>query len=879
MATPEQAAELRAKGFTVTAPYGEAKTAKAAPPDPFATNPTYGWDVYRPWHLKPAPCPGTCSGAVDSAGKPINLQTWYEDQRAANPDIVKKVVYGKSRYGQDLVAYKVSVNAHTLSDGAKPVVWYETTQHAREWLATEIGRRLFGYVLANRTDSATDIPALLRDTEMWFVPVVNVDGYDWTFQCKNTRLWRRNLRDNDNDNVLTGNDGVDTNRNWAEKWRYDQEGASDDFGSDTYRGPSAQSEPEVSSLDAMFAKLKPKFLLDYHTYGPLMLYPEGWQVETYSTDTPATQALAGYDDDHPAIADSDPDVSGELYTTNGDVTGHAYNRYGSLAYTVELTGGSGPAVGGTVDGPNSFLPGGFVYQDSEADVEDEFQRNLPFALDLARSANNPGRPKSHLGNVAPDFEPTTFKWGYGDPQLVEVNANRDLGPVEVHWRVNGGAEQFVAHRGVQGRRALRPARRLLPQAARQHHRLQEGRLGRGVVHRGRQEVGVVHVHVRGRQVRRRARDGGRGLHRQHEPVRRGPAARPGVPELLHDGAGGRGHLVRRLRRRRAQPHGAESDRRALALQERHLVHGRRPLRARAHAARRHRQLEADGRRGDRGPRLPQRRRLGARHRPAGAAGRLAPVALQPARGPVADDPWCKSNQTRARATRTTRSARRRTASSSPTTSSSTTWARGSASSRPPTTTSRRCRSRAPAGRSAPRRSRSTAATRPTTRCHAQTFVTTSSILPAQFPQFNSSRAIGFDRPPSYDPPEGTKYAYAESSDEGYQRLRRTIDLTGDTTGALKFKISYDTEQDYDYVFVEAHTVGQDDWTTLPDKNGHTDTNVEPARATSTGTRSTRSSTTTRPTRPRPRTARTPARPASGTPPPATPAASRTGRST
>ena len=37
VATPKQAAELRAKGFTVTAPYGEAKTAKAAPPDPFAT--------------------------------------------------------------------------------------------------------------------------------------------------------------------------------------------------------------------------------------------------------------------------------------------------------------------------------------------------------------------------------------------------------------------------------------------------------------------------------------------------------------------------------------------------------------------------------------------------------------------------------------------------------------------------------------------------------------------------------------------------------------------------------------------------------------------------------------------------------------------------
>ena len=101
------------KGFTVTAPYGEEKAAKAAPPDPFATNPTHGFNVYRPWRLQPAPCPGTCSGAVNSAGQPINLKTWYENLRAANPDIVKKVVYGKSRYNQDLVAYKVSHERRT----------------------------------------------------------------------------------------------------------------------------------------------------------------------------------------------------------------------------------------------------------------------------------------------------------------------------------------------------------------------------------------------------------------------------------------------------------------------------------------------------------------------------------------------------------------------------------------------------------------------------------------------------------------------------------------------------------------------------------------------------------------------------------------------
>src|SRR5689334_1500473 len=35
VATPKQAAQLRAKGYTVTAPFGESKAAQAAPPDPF----------------------------------------------------------------------------------------------------------------------------------------------------------------------------------------------------------------------------------------------------------------------------------------------------------------------------------------------------------------------------------------------------------------------------------------------------------------------------------------------------------------------------------------------------------------------------------------------------------------------------------------------------------------------------------------------------------------------------------------------------------------------------------------------------------------------------------------------------------------------------
>jgi Immune inhibitor A peptidase M6 len=106
------------------------------------------------------------------------------------------------------------------------------------------------------------------------------------------------------------------------------------------------------------------------------------------------------------------------------------------------------------------------------------------------------------------------------------------------------------------------------------------------------------------------------------------------------------------------------------------------------------------------------------------------------------------------------------------------------------------------------------------------FLTTSSILPPdQYPQFKSDAVIKTDGPPAFDPKTGTHYAITGATSSSYQRLTRTVDLTSATAPTLSFSLSYDTEPNFDYVFVEAHTPGQDDWTTLPDMNGNTDTST------------------------------------------------------
>ena len=85
-----------------------------------------------------------------------------------------------------------------------------------------------------------------------------------------------------------------------EHWNYDDEGSVGDPSSDTYRGPSAGSEPETQAIEGLFDRIDFKFQVNYHSFGPCLLYPQGWQIGTPTADDPIYYALAG-NRDNPAI--------------------------------------------------------------------------------------------------------------------------------------------------------------------------------------------------------------------------------------------------------------------------------------------------------------------------------------------------------------------------------------------------------------------------------------------------------------------------------------------------------------------------------------------------------------------------------------------------
>jgi hypothetical protein len=116
------------------------------------------------------------------------------------------------------------------------------------------------------------------------------------------------------------------------------------------------------------------------------------------------------------------------------------------------------------------------------------------------------------------------------------------------------------------------------------------------------------------------------------------------------------------------------------------------------------------------------------------------------------------------------------------------------------------------------------------------FVTTSGVLPEdEYPQFASNASARWAKPGGpFDPHTGSKYVYSQIADVSYKRLTREIAVPAGG-GDLTFWASHDTEADWDHLFVEAHTPGQDDWTTLPDANGNTSQNTgESCKAENSG---------------------------------------------
>jgi carboxypeptidase T len=242
------------------------------------------------------------------------------------PDRVSLHALGSSIEGRPLWALRIGGHA----PDATPML-INGTQHAREWIAAMVttcvaDRLVRGY------DHDPAIRAFVDRTELWVVPVVNPDGYQYSWSGH--RYWRKNRRERH---------GVDLNRNFSVAWG--GEGSSHRKSSEIYRGEYAFSEPESMALRDLVKREHIAVHVDFHAYGQLVLYPWGYTSTPAKDharfaaigDRMASAMFAAHETRYALMR------SVELYPAGGTMTDWMYGEAEAVSYTIELRpkGGSG----------------------------------------------------------------------------------------------------------------------------------------------------------------------------------------------------------------------------------------------------------------------------------------------------------------------------------------------------------------------------------------------------------------------------------------------------------------------------------------------------------------------------------------------------------
>ncbi len=118
---------------------------------------------------------------------------FLEELVDAHPSLASLVEVGHTVEGRTIHAIRI---ANDEKPGAKPGVLYFSAEHCREWVTTMVLPFLARHIL-ERYSQDSHLRDLVGHVEWYLIPVLNVDGYVFTWEVPGARLWRKNRRDNE----------------------------------------------------------------------------------------------------------------------------------------------------------------------------------------------------------------------------------------------------------------------------------------------------------------------------------------------------------------------------------------------------------------------------------------------------------------------------------------------------------------------------------------------------------------------------------------------------------------------------------------------------------------------------------------------------------
>ncbi|GAA2304551.1 carboxypeptidase T [Streptomyces caniferus] len=364
--------EVHARKVVITANRAQARAARRLGhtlrrlPDPPATGPASPTGT----RVKDFPSGYTKYHTYDEATKEIDALV------AKYPALLSKQVIGTSHEGRALLALKLSKNV--TKDEAEPEVLFTAHQHAREHLTVEMALYLLNE-FTSKYGTDPRITKMLDSREIWVVPDLNPDGGAYDIASGSFRSWRKNRQPNAGSSSV----GTDLNRNWDFKWGCCG-GSSSSPSSETYRGPSPASAPEVQVITKFVrsrivgGKQQIKAAIDFHTYSELVLWPFGFTDDDTGPGMTRDDhdAFAAIGKDMAATNGYTPEQSSDLYITDGSIDDWLWGDQKVFAYTFEMY-------------PSSFGSGGFYPRDTV--IPKETSRNREAVLRLLEIADCPYR--------------------------------------------------------------------------------------------------------------------------------------------------------------------------------------------------------------------------------------------------------------------------------------------------------------------------------------------------------------------------------------------------------------------------------------------------------------------------------------------------------
>lgn len=288
------------------------------------------------------------------------IEERLEDMNHTYPALCSLNSIGRTYEGRTIWALKISDNPE-IEEEDEPDVLIMGAHHAKELISAMVPL-MFAESLLENYSTDPEIRQEVDSTEIWIIPVVNPDGYQYAVDGHLD--WRKNRRpiDADGDGIVDGI-GVDLNRNYAHHWG--EQGTSMDPNSDIYCGPSAFSENETLAIRNLVLSHHFVLSVSFHSYGQVIYHPWGNSIDPEPMDTELMDAIgagmAGYN--LYRVMEGN-----EAYVTTGDSDDWLYANTTCLPFTVEVG--------------KEFVP-------PPQDIEPIFLRNRGALIYLISVAHNP----------------------------------------------------------------------------------------------------------------------------------------------------------------------------------------------------------------------------------------------------------------------------------------------------------------------------------------------------------------------------------------------------------------------------------------------------------------------------------------------------------